>query len=120
MSAADAEIRSWLLAQPRRVPHGEMARRCRARFGADAWGEDRIRAELMSFPAPRGKQPGAMRNPEMLAFINERIGTMSFVELAAECRARFGAIAPSKSSLHRYARSIGERHSAIERRSRGN
>lgn len=119
MSTADTEIRSWLLAQPRRVPHGEMARRCRERFGAGAWGEDRIRAELMSFPAPRGNQPGAMRDPKMLAFINDRIGTMTFVELAAECRARFGAIAPSKSSLHRYARTIAERHSTIERRSRG-
>jgi len=119
MDAADAEIRAWLLTQPRRVSHGEMARLCRARFGMSAWGEDRIRAELMSYPAPRGKQPGAMRDPEMLAFINDRIGTMTYVQLAAECRARFGVIAPSKSSLHRYARSIGQRHSTIERHSRG-
>jgi len=38
----------------------------------------------------------------MVAFINERIGTMPYEKLAAECRERFGPRAPSKSALHRY------------------
>ena len=50
----------------------------------------------------------AMRNAEVLAFVNARIGTMTFSALAEEMsRAGFGDKAPSRSGLHRYAHRIG-------------
>jgi hypothetical protein len=55
-------------------------------------------------PLP-GSGPGSPidSDPELAAFIREQMGKMKLVEIAAACRARFGAErAPSKSAIHRY------------------
>lgn len=114
--AKDIEIVSWLLVQPAGQTHADLARACAARFGADAWGEDRLRGALLSLPRKRGALPRAMRDPDVLAFVNARIGMMTYSDLAAECRARFGAKAPGRSALHRFAHRIGSLQRAVNTR----
>lgn len=52
----------------------------------------------------RPGHPGKIdRDPEVKAFVDANLAAMTFMDLAQECRARFGADrAPSKSSLSRY------------------
>lgn len=119
LGAKDMEIASWLIVQPAGLCHAEIAKECAVRFGSDAWGEDRIRATLVSLPRKGGAMPMAMRNAEVLAFVNARIGTMTFSALAEECRKRFGDKAPSRSSLHRYAHRIGGLKRTLNRQLNG-
>lgn len=45
----------------------------------------------------------ALRDPDVRAFVDERLGSSTFVALEAACRALFGQErAPSKSALQRY------------------
>lgn len=118
-AAKDMEIASWLIVQPAGLSHAQIAHACAARFGPYAWGEDRIRATLVSLPRKGGAMPIAMRDDAVLAFINARIGTMTYSDLAAECRARFGEKSPSRSSLHRYAHRIGGLKRTLNRQLNG-
>lgn len=119
LGAKDMEVASWLIVQPSGLSHAEIAKACTARFGPDAWGEDRIRATLVSLPRKGGPVPVTMRDPEVLAFVNARIGTMTYSALAKECRARFGDKAPSRSGLHLYAHRIGGLKRTLNRQLNG-
>ncbi len=102
MNAEDVEIASWLVMQPRNIPFPVLASQCADRFGGAAWGEDRIRSFILRLSDKTRRPRAVSGNPEMVAFINERIGTMPYAKLAEECRARYGQEAPSKSALHRH------------------
>lgn len=102
MKADDVEIASWLVMQSRNIPFPVLASQCADRFGGAAWGEDRIRSFILRLSDKTRRPRAVSGNPEMVAFINERIGTMPYAKLAAECRERFGSDAPSKSALHRH------------------
>lgn len=102
MNTDDVEIASWLVMQPRNILFPVLASQCADRFGGAAWGEDRIRSFILRLPEKTRRPRAVSGNPEMVAFINERIGTMPYAKLAEECRARFGSVAPSRSALHRH------------------
>ena len=42
------------------------------------------------------------RDPDLKAFIQERLGKMEISEIAAACAAKFGQKAPSRSAIHRF------------------
>jgi hypothetical protein len=42
------------------------------------------------------------RNPDLKAFIEERLGKMEISAVAAACAAQFGKKAPSRSAIHRF------------------
>lgn len=102
MNTDDVEIASWLVMQPRNIPFPVLSSQCADRFGGAAWGEDRIRSFILRLPEKTRRPRAVSGNPEMVAFINECIGTMPYAKLAEECRVRFGPEAPSKSALHRH------------------
>jgi hypothetical protein len=110
---ADGEVRAFVDSAPRRWTYSEVAARCREKFGRErAWPKARIVAYfLASNRLLRGKPFNVMRDPEVLAFVNERIARVPYTALADECRSRFGRKrAPSRAALHRYAEFLRRLH----------
>lgn len=55
----------------------------------------------------QGVPPRVLRDPELRAFVDECLPSMTFSEIADACVGRFGRKrAPSRSALHRYWRSV--------------
>lgn len=49
-----------------------------------------------------GRGHKVLADPEVRAFVDASLETMTFTAIAKVCRERFGTRAPSRSSLHRY------------------
>lgn len=67
-------------------------------------------------PGQGGRSPIEF-DPELAAFIRDRLGRDRLTAIAAACRSRFGpSRAPSKSAIHRYWLRLNGRKSTPKRR----
>lgn len=100
----DTEVRAFIDGAPRSSTYSEMARRCVERFGARrAWSRDMIFRYVNDPARPaRTRRSRIESDPEVCAFVDDRLGLLTLEELCALCHEQFGAArAPSKSGLHR-------------------
>ena len=96
--SGDNDITRFLASLPRDLPYSELAERCAKRFGARAWSAGKIKAWWIALP------PGSPieRDPDLRAFIDDRLGRWTLTRLAEACRSEFGSHAPKRSAIHRY------------------
>lgn len=101
----DADIRAFLEGLRRDATYSEMATACRERFGVErAWSRSTIaRYWRQTHPIFKGTPSPIESDAEVQAFLDDRLGRLTFEEIAAACRRHFGADrAPSRSAIHRY------------------
>jgi Arc/MetJ family transcription regulator len=98
-----AEIAAFLEAQPRMLTYSALADALAARFGAAAWDAETIRAFFLRSDRLTVGRAQISRDPEIRAFIRDRIGRQRGEEILAALRAAFPADrVPSRSSLYRF------------------
>ena len=104
MSERDQEVEDFIRSCPRSMTYSEIGQAIRERFGEErAWSRTRI----FNFweevnEASKGRPCMIDLDPEVMHFLDDRIGRVKYDDLAAECRQRFGVRAPSRSTIHRY------------------
>lgn len=101
----DEDIREFVDQLPRLMTFSEMADECLKKFGPErAWSRSKIvRYWQAERPRHKGYRNRIEADPEIRAFIDERLGRLTLEEIAAACRQQFGAErSPARSSIHRY------------------
>jgi hypothetical protein len=101
----DAEIRAFIDAQPSELTYSDLAALCLKRFGPErAWSREKIALYwLASHPARRGGESSKiLGQPDVLPFVQDRVGRLTVDEIVTACRETFGERAPSRSAIHRY------------------
>ncbi len=104
MRERDQEIEVFIRSCPRTMTYSEIEQGIRERFGEDrAWPRPRIVAFWTeAHVIHRGREGRIELDPEVRDFIDDRIGRLTYADLAERCRERFGARAPSRSTIHRH------------------
>lgn len=104
----DQEVEDFIRSCPRTMTYSEIGRTIQERFGqARAWSRTRIFEFWTEVSGDSKGRPGKMdTDPEVLHFVDDRIGRMTYSEIEAEGRQRFGPRAPSRSVLHRYHQKV--------------
>jgi len=98
----DPDIRTAIDAAPKGMPYSDVEAMLIRRFGPDrAWSRDKI-MRYWHARHPTGRVSKTDADPEIAAFVNDRLGRMSVQAIAAAAKARFGDRAPSKSAIHRH------------------
>jgi hypothetical protein len=102
---ADREVADFLDRLPRTMPYSEMAAACAERFGPErAWS----RAEIILYwerrlPRKWGRFSFVNKDPEVAAFLEDRLGRLTVGEARAACLAQFGPDrTPGRSTIHRF------------------
>lgn len=102
----DREVAAFIDGLPRYLTYSEIRSALVRRFGENrAWSELAI-VEYWTTRSPQRRRHLSRfdRDPELTAFVADRLDRLTLDDLAAACRERFGAErAPSRSALHRHA-----------------
>ena len=108
MPDRDQEIAAYIENLPRHLTFSRIAEQLRCRFGPRAWSRSRIVRYWYTLH-PNGRRPVSRldADPEVRAFVEDRLGRLTLDGVLAECRRRFGPQrTPSKSSLQRHWQKI--------------
>lgn len=115
---SDAELIAFLETQPRSMTYSDLSALMAEKFGATvAWDAAAIRQHFLRKPA--AGRPGFARDPEVRAYILDRIWRLTGKEILDGLRTTFpDRKLPSKSSLYRWiaaerARQLGEDARAV-------
>lgn len=104
MHERDQEIEDFIRTCPMSMTWSEIEQAIRDRFGeARAWSRSRITEFWYKVRGVLKGRPNRIEtDPEVLDFVEDRLGRMHYDDIAAACRERFGDRAPSRSSIHRH------------------
>ncbi len=108
MHERDQDVEDFIRSCPPSMTWSEIVTAIKERFGeARAWSRMRI-FDFWNTVCGAGKgRPGKLdRDPEVLHFVEDRLGRMTHKDIAAACRQRFGERAPARSSIHRYHQKV--------------
>jgi hypothetical protein len=99
-----ADIAAFIDAAPRQLTYSELARLCAERFGERTWSEDEIRIYCWRVWRRRRRDGSRIeRDPEVKAFLEDRLLRETIDEAHAECLAEFGPErTPSKTAIGRH------------------
>ncbi len=104
MHERDQEVEDYIRSCPSSMTWSEIVQAIRDRFGeARAWSRTRIVEFWNAVRDAHKGRPGKLdRDPEVLHFVEDRLGRMKYEDIADACREHFGDRAPSRSSIHRH------------------
>ncbi len=108
MRERDQEVEDFIRACPRSMTYSEIEQGILERFGTDRiWSRTRVFEFWKGVNGANKGRPWKIDvDPEVLHFIEDRLGRMTYENITAECRRLFGARAPSRSTIHRYHQKV--------------
>jgi len=106
--ASNPDLQAFLAERLDDLAYAQLAAAARARFGPAAPGKSGIACWAVEIGRPRPYAPSKIdRDPALRAFLAERLDGLTYLDLAAAARARFGPAAPGKSAIAVWAAEIG-------------